>query len=164
MLTKDGIPTKEDLQRVLPSEERLQKGPVAILECFQKIPCAPCVKVCPQGAITIGEDINEIPTFNADKCIGCGQCIVNCPGQAIFVVDLTYSEDCALVKFPFEFVPLPKAGQLACAVGRGGEELGCFEVAEVISSGEHNKTYIIALKAPKDLAMQVRNIKVGGYK
>ena len=82
-----------------PSEERLQKGPVAILECFQKIPCAPCVKACPQGAITIGEDINEIPTFNADKCIGCGQCIVNCPGQAIFVVDLTYSEDCACLLY-----------------------------------------------------------------
>ena len=164
MLIKDGIPTAEDLRKITPSEARMQKGPVAIIECFQKIPCAPCVKACPQKAITIGDDINEIPDFNADKCIGCGQCITSCPGQAIFVVDMTYSDDYALVKFPFEFVPLPRVGQNACGLSRSGEELGWFEVAEVISSGENNKTYTIALKVPKNLAMQVRNIKVGGYK
>ena len=164
MLSKDGIPTQEDLQQVIPAEERLQKGPVAILECFQKIPCAHCVKACPQGAITIGKDINEIPDFDAEKCIGCGQCITSCPGQAIFVVDMTYSDDNALVKFPFEFVPLPKVGQYACGLDRSGAEMGWFEVAELIASGDQNKNYIIALKVPKELAMQVRNIKVGGYK
>lgn len=164
MLIKDGIPTQADLQQVIPSEKRLQKGPIAILECFQRIPCAPCVKACPQGAIFIGDDINDLPGLDADKCIGCGQCISSCPGQAIFVVDMSCSDEMAIVKFPFEFVPLPQPGQLACGLDRSGAELGWFEVAEVISSGEQNKTYIIALKVPKKLAMEVRNIKVGGYK
>ena len=164
MLINDGIATKSDLAKVIPDQARLAKGPVAIVECFQRIPCAACAKACPQKAITIDGDINDIPSFDANKCIGCGQCIVRCPGQAIFVVDMNYSDDCALVKFPFEFVPLPAKGQRACGLNRAGEEMGWFEVEDVIFSGAENKTYTIALKVPKDLAMEIRNIKVGGYK
>ena len=41
--------TAEDLAKVLPSEERLNKGPVAITECFQEIACNPCVAACPHS-------------------------------------------------------------------------------------------------------------------
>ena len=83
MLIKDGIPTQADLQQVIPNEKRLQKGPVAILECFQRIPCAPCAKACPQGAIFIGDDINDLPGLDADKCIGCKLCYSKCPQKCI---------------------------------------------------------------------------------
>ena len=36
-----GIITKEDI--AIPSEERLKKGPVVIIECVENIPCNPCV-------------------------------------------------------------------------------------------------------------------------
>ena len=52
MLIQNGIPTAEDLMKVMPSEERLRRGPAAIAECFQCIPCNPCAKACPFGAIT----------------------------------------------------------------------------------------------------------------
>ena len=163
-LINDGIPTKEDLAKVYPSEERMKQGPVSIVECFQKIPCNPCVKACNRDAITLAKDINDVPEVDYDKCNGCGLCISLCPGLAIFVVDKTYSEEYALVKFPFEYVPVPEKGQQACAMDRAGNELGWFEVDRVISGGKKNKTYTISLKVPQELAMEVRNIKVGGYK
>lgn len=163
-LINDGIPTSEDLGKVYPSKERMAQGAVSIVECFQKIPCNPCVKACNRGAITMSKDINDLPEVDYDKCNGCGVCINLCPGLAIFVVDMTYSDDYALVKLPFEYVPVPEKGQKACALNRAGEELGWFEVERVISGGKKNKTYTISLKVPKELAMEVRNIKVGGYK
>ena len=124
MLISDGIPTKEDLAKVTPSEERFSEGPVAIVECFQEIPCDPCVKACKRGAISMARDINDIPVVDAKLCNGCGLCISMCPGLAIFVVDKTYSDELALVKLPFEYVPVPQAGQLVTALNRAGDELG----------------------------------------
>jgi formate dehydrogenase iron-sulfur subunit len=46
---------------------------------FQCMHCgeASCVKACPQKALTHGD--NGVVTFNADKCVGCGYCVNNCP-------------------------------------------------------------------------------------
>lgn len=164
MLINDGIPTKEDILKVLPSKERLAKGPVAMIECFQKIPCNPCIKACPKEAITMGEDINNTPFLDHEKCTGCGVCVSKCPGLAIFVIDETYSEEFALVKFPFEYIPVPSEGQFACALNRAGEKVGWFEVVKVTSGGKKNRTTVISLAVPKELCMEVRNIKEGGYK
>jgi len=160
MLVNDGIPTKADIATVTPSDERFAKGPVAIVECFQEIPCNPCVKACKRGAITMPHDINDIPIVDASLCNGCGICISLCPGLAIFVVDKTYSEELALVKLPFEYVPVPQAGQHVTVLNRAGEELGSFEVIRTTSGGKKNKTYTISLAVPKELAMEARDIKV----
>ena len=85
MLISTGIPTKEDLQGVTPPAQRRAKGPVAMAECFQKIPCNPCAASCPVKAIHIGEDINECPTIDFDLCTGCGTCAARCPQQALSV-------------------------------------------------------------------------------
>ena len=160
MLINDGIPTTEDLAKIMPSEERFAKGPVAIAECFQEIPCNPCVKACKRGAITMPGDINALPLVDAGICNGCGLCISMCPGLAIFVVDKTYSEDFALVKLPYEYVPVPQAGQRVTALDRAGEELGRFEVIRAVLGGKKNKTYTISLAVPRELAMEVRDVRV----
>lgn len=108
--------------------------------------------------------MNARPKVDFDACNGCGACILRCPGLAIFVVDMTYSATEALVKLPFEFFPVPQAGQLALGLDRSGKELGYFPVVRVVSGGKKNKTCAISLAVPKNLAMEVRNIKVGGYK
>ena len=148
----------------MPSAERLAQGPVAITECFQNIACNPCTKACPRGAICMEPDINATPKVDVSLCNGCGSCILRCPGLAIFVVDMTYSETTATVKLPFEFIPRPEAGQYACGLIRAGEEMGWFKVLKVVSGGRKNMTYAITLEVPKELAMEVRNIRVGGYR
>ncbi len=161
MLIRDGIPTPEDLASVLPPAQRLAKGAVAIAECFQEIPCNPCSRACPKNAITVEPDINAKPKINFDLCIGCGICVAQCPGLAIFVVDMTYGEDTALVQLPYEFLPLPEAGQKVQCLDRAGKVRGQFPVAKV-TGGKKNQTYLVSVAVPKELAMEIRNIRVGG--
>jgi Fe-S-cluster-containing hydrogenase component 2 len=164
MLINTGIPTKEDLAAVTPSGERFAKGPVAIVECFQEIPCNPCVDACKRNAILPLKDINDIPKVDFENCNGCGLCIAQCPGLAIFVVDKTYSDTHAVVRLPYEFVPVPEQGHFVCGMDRAGKEHGCFEVVKVIPGAAKNKTITIWLAVPKELAMEIRSIKVGGVK
>jgi len=164
MLIKTGVPTREDLDPITPGEERFVAGPVAVVECFQKIPCNPCVEACKHGAIIPFEDINDLPRVDFEKCTGCGLCIVQCPGLAIFVVDKTYSESHAVLRLPYEFIPLPENGQRVCGMDRAGNERGWFEVVNVIPGGNKNKTATVWLAVPKELAMEVRGIKIGGFK
>ena len=105
-------------------------------------------------------DITMIPVVDMGLCNGCGVCISFCPGLAIFVLDKTYSEDFALLKLPYEYVPVPQAGRFITGLSRSGEELGSFEVIKVTSGGKKNMTYTVSIAIPQELAMEVRDIKV----
>jgi len=145
----------------MPPDERFAKGPVAIVECFQKIPCDPCVDACNFHAITKPGNINDLPVLDFDKCNGCGVCIARCPGLAIFVVDKTHSDTHAVVRVPYEFLPVPEKGQTLGGLDRSGKELGQFEVVRVIPGGA-NKTIVVWLAVPQELAMEVRAVRAGG--
>ena len=160
MLARTGIPTKEDIIAVSPTDERFSGGPVVIVECFQEIPCDPCVDACRFDAITKPRDINDLPVVDFDKCNGCGICIKECPGLAIFVIDKTYSKTHAVVRIPHEFLPIPEKGELVCGLNRAGEVMGDFEVVRVVSGGLVNKTTTLWLKVPQELVMEVRAVKV----
>ncbi|MCD6410823.1 MAG: 4Fe-4S binding protein [Thermoplasmata archaeon] len=148
---EDGVISIDDLK--LPNEEQLKKG-VAIVECLENIPCNPCVEACPFGAITM-RDLNDTPKVNYDKCTGCKRCIAVCPGLAIFVVKLE-GED-ALISLPYEFLPVPKKGDVVFALDREGKVRGNAKVEEVRKVG---KTHIITIRTKKEDAMVVRNIRV----
>ena len=160
MLLNDGIPRVEDLIKISPSDERLSKGAVAIVECFQEIPCNPCVKACKRGAITMPHGINDIPVVDFDLCNGCSLCISMCPGLAIFVVDKAWSDLLARVLIPYEYLPVPEVGQFVTGLDRAGKELGSFEVIRVNSGGLKNKTWTVSVAVPQDLAMVLRGVRV----
>ena len=158
MLERTGIPTDNDLKKVIPDKKRLARGPVVIIECFQKIPCDPCAISCKLGAIKPFKDINDLPQIDFDKCTGCGICISSCPGLAIFVIDINYSEEKSLIKLPHEMLPLPEKGEDVYALDRAGGILGKAKVVRVLKI--KNKTNIISLEIPKSMVMKVRSIKV----
>ncbi len=157
MLERTGIPTADDLEKVIPDKKRLAKGPVVIIECFQKIPCDPCAISCKLGAIKPFEDINDLPIVDFNKCTGCGICISSCPGLAIFVIDMNYSDDKSLIKLPHEMLPLPEKGEEVYALDRAGSILCKVKVIKVLKI--KNKTHIISLEVPISMAMKVRSIK-----
>jgi len=160
MLERTGIPINDDLKKIMPDENRMAKGPVVVIECFQKIPCDPCAASCKFGAIKPFDDINDLPVIDFDKCTGCGICIGECPGLAIFVVDNTFSDEEALIKLPYEMLPIPEKGDIVHALDRAGNTLCQAKVKQVIKT--KNQTNIISIIVPKELSMKIRNIKVEG--
>lgn len=162
MLSKTGVPSVEDLAKVTPSAERLACGPVAVIECFQQIPCNPCSTSCPRGAISSFSDINDLPEIDHDRCNGCAICVANCPGLAIFVVDESYGADTAVVKIPYEFLPVPEVGQSVTAMDREGRAVGQAKVVRVQNSKQQDRTLVVWLEVPRELAMSVRHFRMEG--
>jgi len=160
MLERTGIASDEQVLGVFPSMERLAQGPVAMIECFQKIPCNPCATSCKKGAIVPFEDINDLPIINHDECNGCSLCVFNCPGLAIVVIDYNYSETHATFKIPYEFLPLPEKHQIVKGMDRSGEEICDCEVINVVNSKVMDRTPLVTVAVEKKYLHSFRNIKV----
>jgi len=161
----NGYMSEEELRRSLgyPSQERMLKGPVVVIECPQEIPCNPCEAACPYGAVTVGSPITNCPQLDEERCIGCGVCIPHCPGLAIFLVDLCYSEEHAAVTFPYEYLPLPEVGQRVTAVNRAGEPVCEGEVIKLINVKANDQTAVVTLAVPRRHVGEVRGIlRLGG--
>ncbi len=158
----EGIPTPDELKKTpgWSSLKRLQEGPVAIIECIEEIPCDPCESACPAGAIKIGSSITNLPVLDEDKCTGCGLCISSCPGLAIFVLNLNYTGESALLSFPFEFLPLPKVGEEVSAIDREGRTVCKGKVVKILNKRRQDYTSAVSISIPKKHALVVRAISV----
>lgn len=158
-LLREGVADETDLKEITPPDCALDKRPVAVAECFQEIPCNPCSTYCRRGAIVF-ENINDRPIIDYDRCNGCTLCVSKCPGLAIFVIDKNFSEEEATVTLPYEFLPLPKKGDVVTTLDRYGSPVGKGKVVRVQNTRYNDKTPLITVTVPKDMIMNVRNIKV----
>jgi Fe-S-cluster-containing hydrogenase component 2 len=155
-----GIPSVEELSHSpgCPSQGRMERGAVACLECVQDIPCNPCEKACPFGAITIGQPITNLPRLDENKCTGCGICVAQCPGLAIFVIHKNYSEKTAWVQFPYEYDPLPAVGEEVPCGDRAGKFVAKGKVLKVKLLKSYDRTPVITVEIPKKYYMKIRTI------
>jgi len=64
-LATHGYLSAAEAAACLPARDRLAKGPVAVIECVQNIPCNPCEAACPARAITVGQPITALPVLDA---------------------------------------------------------------------------------------------------
>ncbi|OQY10562.1 MAG: hypothetical protein B6I29_00985 [Marinitoga sp. 4572_148] len=148
-LHRTGIPEIERISQITPKNSNRY----AIMECFQKIPCNPCVSSCPTNAISM-DSLNDIPKLDADKCIGCGNCVAVCPGLAIFVIDKQKES----VLLPYEFLPIPEKGELVDVLDRSGNVLERNTVLNVRKMKD--KTNLVEVKVSKENLKNVRHIRV----
>lgn len=153
-----GIITIDYLKKygLFPPEDRLKKGPVVIIECIEEIPCNICVDACPNKAIS-KETLTAIPKVDFNKCVGCGRCVMICPGLAIFVIDISRDDDKAYITLPYEFLPRPNIGDYVDLLNREGKVVGKGRVVNIM---EDNKTLAVTVEVPRDFVWDVRAIKV----
>lgn len=130
-----------------------------VIECTQNIPCNPCQDACKVGCIQVGSTITALPVVNQQaKCIGCGMCVANCPGQAIFLVK--QEGDWAEITLPYEFLPLPEKGAKGMALNRAGQEICPAEVVSVRTAKAMDHTALLTMRVPKKYASTARFIRV----
>ncbi len=160
LLTK-GYMTEEELAQ-FPTVDSHQKGVHPVIECTQNIPCNPCQEACNFGCISVGENITKLPGVVAgSKCVGCGMCVANCPGQAIFLVNEEYEEGYASITLPYEFLPLPKAGDQGTALSRKGEAVCPATVVSAKVNKTFDHTVLLTIKVPQEFANTARFYKPG---
>ncbi|WP_048151814.1 4Fe-4S binding protein [Palaeococcus ferrophilus] len=155
-----GYITPDELFQVIerPSEERLKAKPVAVPECPQEIPCAPCREVCPTGAISMPTP-NDLPIVDYEKCVGCSLCVQICPGLAFFMMH--YVGDKARVTMPHELLPVPERGEEVVLLNRVGEPVGRGKVTLVIPREKSmGDTPVVTVEVPIELAWEVRAVRV----
>ncbi len=134
-----------------------KKGVHPVVECTQNIPCNPCQDVCPKKCIEVGNNITALPRVNTTiDCTGCSLCVASCPGQAIFLVDEHDEEGSATITIPYEFLPLPKVGDNGFACDRSGKKVCEAEVVSVKSIPAYDKTNLLTMKVPIDMANKAR--------
>jgi ferredoxin len=159
----NGIITLEEIRKYngYPSEERFSKGPVPIIECIEEIPCNPCETVCNRKLIRIGKPITNCPRLvDPDgECTGCAQCIVICPGLAIYIIDKTFSTREASISLPYEELPLPEKGQNIIGLNRMGKAVCEGRVHKVLSSKKLNHTNVVTIVIPKIYSDEVRHFR-----
>lgn len=152
--------SEDTVREHFPSIERINKGPVAVVECFQKIPCNPCTTSCSRNAFEEMIDINDLPVIDLDICNGCTICVSKCPGMAIMVVDGSYSQDEVVFKIPYEFLPLPVAGDIVKGLNREGEYITDVKILKVTNPKSFDKTPIVSCVVNRDFLYDFRNIKL----
>ncbi len=131
-----------------------------IINCVQEIPCNPCSTVCPVHSINMkGDPIMGIPEFS-DKCIGCNQCVLVCPGLAITLVDYRKDKNNPIITLPYEVsnYKVSKDDVVEC-VDFDGNIVGTFKVYQVIENPSR-KTQLVKLQVPKAVAKAIVSFKI----
>ncbi len=141
-----------------PSDERIARGPVAVFECAQEIPCNPCEKACPKGCILIGEHIVSIPHLKG-ACSGCGLCVPSCPGLCIFILNGTFSETEAAITMPYEFMPIPVKDEIVDALDRSGARACDGRIVSVKTVGKNEVCRSLTVAVPKRFIHTVRHVR-----
>lgn len=145
----------KDYQDDLPEE-----GVFPVIHCLQEIPCNPCTTVCPTNSIhTEDGSLMALPRYQG-SCIGCGKCVLICPGLAITLVDYRKDADNPTVTMPYEVFNIPrKVGDALELVDIDGNELGSFPAVSVVEMKER-QTQLVRVQVPRSIAKKVASFRI----
>lgn len=158
-LKTDGAPTLDELRAVgmLPGREEMGGRGCLCIECIEEIPCNPCETSCPQGAITVGSPITNLPRIDRSKCTVCGLCLPACPGLAITIKKV--DGETATIRFPWEYLPAPKAGDEVGMVDRGGAVRCQGRVVSIANPTRNDRTAIVTASFPSEFVDEIVSMR-----
>lgn len=141
--SKEYIDSQQHPKRVIeepfkPSEERRKQKPFVLIDCLYGFACNPCEFSCPHGAITKTSTSN-VPHIDFDKCVGCMECVYQCPGLAIFGYNL--KKDWLFL--PIEYDAAEQSEVFL--VDNNGKKLGEGIIEKILK--KKNKTNIARVKS-----------------
>ena len=148
------------------SEElpEIETGVVPVIHCTQEIPCDPCSGLCSHGLIYIDRrDIRSVPTFlgNSYCCEVCEKCVAGCPGLAITLVNYRENPDLPVVSIPYEFTRQTlQANDRVSVLDTEGAELGQVDVLSVHAIENNDRTLVVEVNAPREIAQRIAGINV----
>ena len=145
-------------------EPEIETGVVPVIHCTQEIPCDPCSGLCSHGLIFIDKkDIRSVPAFlgNSYCCEVCEKCVAGCPGLAITLVNYRENPEYPSVSIPYEFTrEMIRIGDWVTVLDTEGNALGKVEVESVHTIKDNDKTWVVQVSAPKEIAQQIAGIQV----
>lgn len=142
-VSKEYIDSQQHPHRVIPapfkpSKERFNEKPFVQIDCLYGFACNPCEFACPHGAIT-KTSTSTVPQLDFEKCVGCMDCVYQCPGLAIF----GYAPKKDWLFLPIEYFADEK--QVVYLVDNQGKKLGNGIIEKILK--KPNKTNIARVKA-----------------
>ncbi|MBN1387445.1 MAG: FAD-dependent oxidoreductase [Bacteroidales bacterium] len=142
-ISKEYIDSQQEPVKIIddpfkPSKDRIWGKPFVLIDCLYGFACNPCAFACPHNAIT-KSSTSTVPEIDFDKCIGCMECVYQCPGLAIFGYNL---------KKNWLFLPVEynvAEDSEVYLVNNQGQKLGEGIIEKVLR--KENKTNIARVKA-----------------
>jgi Fe-S-cluster-containing hydrogenase component 2/thioredoxin reductase len=135
---------------VLPNEERMQAKGFVLIDCVYGFACNPCAFACKYGAIS-KSSTSAVPAIDYEKCIGCMDCVYQCPGLAIF----GYNIDKMQVFLPVEYHV--EEGLEVFLVDNNGQKVGEGVIEKVLK--KNNKTNVARVKATTISGKELTNAR-----
>jgi len=121
-----------------PNMERAFEKPFVQIDCLYGFACNPCEFSCPHGAIK-KNSTSTVPQLDFDKCVGCMQCVYQCPGLAIFGYNL--KKDWLFLPIEYEV----QEGEEVHLVNNNGKILGEGVIQKILR--KENKTNIARVQS-----------------
>ncbi len=142
-ISKEYIDSQQEPVKIIdepymPPKERMWEKPFVLIDCLYGFACNPCAFACPHDAIT-KSSTSTVPEIDFDKCVGCMQCVYQCPGLAIFGYNL---------KKKWLFLPVEydiKENSEVYLVNNQGQKLGEGVIEKVLR--KENRTNIARVRA-----------------
>lgn len=154
-ISKEYIDSQQHPLRVIeaphkPESERMAVRPFVQIDCLYGFACNPCEFACPHGAIT-KTSTSTVPAIDFDKCIGCMDCVYQCPGLAIF----GYHPAKEWLFLPIEYAV--EAQTPVYLVDNYGRQLGEGIIEKILK--KPNKTNVARVKALNISAKELINVR-----
>ncbi len=145
-ISKEYIDSQQHPFRVIekpfhPNKERMSAKPFVQIDCLYGFACNPCQFACKYGAIT-KSSTSTVPHIDYDKCIGCMECVYQCPGLAIFGYNISKNQLFLPIEYPAQ------EGAEVFLINNNGQKLGTGIIEKILT--KPNKTNIARVNA-KDI-------------